>query len=1402
MPAALDPDYVSVEERTAGDLLKFAGEYAKYLRFFDETNRPCGDWSGLFGFNDAELKEIAAFVEDPEAFQDDEKRLRRFSSPHLVLFLAFLKLLRHPQNQFNDLTRRHLDFYYKDVLKLKEKPATPDKVHVIFELSKGVDEHLVNKGTLLSAGKDSEGIDLCYATDEDIVVNRAQVASLKSVYVKKMYMGLRDIHNQYDKNDEGFEKTLRWAVGRPNRGDELPAWPDGGEQGAPVDIEYLKKLYLDVKDIDTESIDQEIKSYILLQLCFADLEDFRYCMGIHIREMDSHKGKPGAATPSESEWDHVYERIEKAYRKNINRKRREALRKEREDPKHGDDKDAAFKSMIEFALGDPNPGDPLPAMPRDTLEDLLKDIDDETVAQYVKETLCMSAEDFRKIMEIKDSGEPDWEELYRLMVKAQVKKRKLIYPPIGREEVQNVYATSAFETEHGEPKRFKTFTGIPETDAPPATGFAVASPILLLREGERTITLTLACKEGTFNREILENILGKNISPFEISLSSGDKWIKLDSPEINVGDFIIEDAIETYAKKELSLVPTSKSSSLLCTVRKSTIKRGDKDKYIVSTDGTTYKITDIIESEDEQQVKLESVGKAQKIDAIKKCGIYPNSLQFRLTIDKAAPAISPAEAGGSSHDIDTSYPILKIVLRNFPKDGSRKESISHYEQFKRIILEKINIRVDVNDLQDLQLRNDGSVLSPKSPFEPFGSAPKPGSGFYIGNSEICGKRLDSLSFKIDWMGLPKDFKEHYKAYSVFGLVEPPIQNTSFNAQLKLLINRSREEIESPKPLFNSKLENLVSLDYTGFDKPGYDIDLSLIETDDPLEMPRYFKLELASPDFQHDAYPIVLNEVALAKAKPEETRNDKEKKIHSLTVYPAYTPKIKAISLDYTSCAEIDLYDEKAVEKNKTGADKLFQLHPFGYVDILDTPFEREPTPGRSGREGTENGYCLMPQYDQEGYLYIGLSDLRPPQNISIPFQPVVGSGDPGLKNPEIKWSYLSENFWKDFQNTEVLSDGTNGLLDAGIIRLMVPEKANDSNTLMPGDMRWLRAAVQENGAAVPDTLDIKTQAVCATFKDQGNAPDHLMMPLASDTIKGPEERDPAIKAIRQPYSSFKGKMREAGRVFYTRVSERLRHKQRALTAWDYERIVLENFPSIYNVKCLNGIEQNQIDQESNASSADVTVVVIPDIADTAPFFPLEPKAPLYLLKEIEDYLKACTSPFIRLTVKNPRYERIKYRVGIRLKQGYDQGYYLRQLNEEIKEFLSPWAYRKHAEISFGSSIHSSTVIHFIETREYVDYAANLKLIEQVAIDEGGKDSEEPSYHVSVSSLAQVKHPDAILVSSSEHIIDLITREMYEEEDFEGIGYMIIEIDFEISPPDATFDSIGYMSIGEDFTIY
>src|SRR3954470_16784704 len=118
----LDPDYARIDERTTRDLLAFARDYSGGLRYFGpgDAEETRDGWSGFIGPAE-DLDAAAAYARDPEKFPAE--KAGRYSRPHFALFLAFLELLGHTRGQLNALTRRHLEFFYRDVLGMFRKRA-------------------------------------------------------------------------------------------------------------------------------------------------------------------------------------------------------------------------------------------------------------------------------------------------------------------------------------------------------------------------------------------------------------------------------------------------------------------------------------------------------------------------------------------------------------------------------------------------------------------------------------------------------------------------------------------------------------------------------------------------------------------------------------------------------------------------------------------------------------------------------------------------------------------------------------------------------------------------------------------------------------------------------------------------------------------------------------------------------------------------------------------------------------------------------------------------------------------------------------------------------------------------------------------------------------------------------
>ncbi|MEL6537978.1 MAG: hypothetical protein AAFQ98_21350, partial [Bacteroidota bacterium] len=166
---ALEEDYVKIEDRSEQELLSYAARLAKHIQYYNAENVPDGDWSVFFEAEDAQ--------------------------PQKALFLGFVKLLSLLQEFANGLTRRHLDYYYEQVLQLVKEEADPAQVHVFFTIATGLKEKFLAKGTLLNAGKAEDGTALLYELAEEIVVNQAHIVEVRSQFMESEDFGRRAFAN-------------------------------------------------------------------------------------------------------------------------------------------------------------------------------------------------------------------------------------------------------------------------------------------------------------------------------------------------------------------------------------------------------------------------------------------------------------------------------------------------------------------------------------------------------------------------------------------------------------------------------------------------------------------------------------------------------------------------------------------------------------------------------------------------------------------------------------------------------------------------------------------------------------------------------------------------------------------------------------------------------------------------------------------------------------------------------------------------------------------------------------------------------------------------------------------------------------------------------------------------------
>ncbi|MGZ8543789.1 MAG: hypothetical protein ACXWV0_00770, partial [Flavisolibacter sp.] len=114
-----------------------------------------------------------------------QDELKEKNAPHLAIVFAFLKLFKHLQGDLNSFTKKHLDHFYKEVLQLKPKPAAPDHAHLVIEIQKQLDKYLLKKGIAFKDGKDANKADIIFASDDEIVVNKAIVKEQRTLFLQQ-----------------------------------------------------------------------------------------------------------------------------------------------------------------------------------------------------------------------------------------------------------------------------------------------------------------------------------------------------------------------------------------------------------------------------------------------------------------------------------------------------------------------------------------------------------------------------------------------------------------------------------------------------------------------------------------------------------------------------------------------------------------------------------------------------------------------------------------------------------------------------------------------------------------------------------------------------------------------------------------------------------------------------------------------------------------------------------------------------------------------------------------------------------------------------------------------------------------------------------------------------------------
>ena len=764
------------------------------------------------------------------------------------------------------------------------------------------------------------------------------------------------------------------------------------------------------------------------------------------------------------------------------------------------------------------------------------------------------------------------------------------------------------------------------------------------------------------------------------------------------------------------------------------------------------------------------------------------TFKLSLKLEAKEEAVTGYNAAVHQENYTTDLPVVRVLF-----EARKDNGYDDYAELSRARINTASIDVKVVGYKGFIAENDNGVLDVSKPFLPFGAIPLKDSSFYLGSTEIFQKNWKSISFDIAWKDRPDDFRQHYMAYKNRFLTEtlsrqtydlvykkvnngvPQLQNDNgnrvagddyFTVDISYVKNgewtspQNKELFEEvPLVVESAPVQQTYAympyvLFQTGYNQNKFFIQQYYANTYVPYSIlnfnPGFYKAVTDRNTFSGNAKDNFLK-ISLV----EDFLHQFYSRLYAVAmsveggvaVIPKepYTPAIASLSATYTASAKNEFnftgsgntpagklanYSNRAVQ--------LFHETPFGQSE--QHVFLREQT--YSAADAAR--IALMPVFESEGELLIGLRNATVGSMVALLFQVAEGSENPAApsfnEQTRIKWFGLGNNEWRPFGTEFILSDSTNNFLRPGIISFLLPPVINDANTILPAGLFWLKAQLPAGTHfdSVCRFIEVKTQAVLASFRNQDNELSHLDKTLPAGTISKLVSRLGGIKKVIQPFNSFDGAPAESDNDFYLRVSERLRHKNRAVNIWDYERLILARFPDVFKVKCLNHTSS----EASNSPGYEidpgyVTLIPVPDVRNKNLYNILQPKVSSNKLREMETYIQSLNSMHVVLSAAHPEYEEVMFRFTVKFYKQYDPNTYVKMLNEELRQYLAPWAYDNAGQIAFGGTLYKSVVIGFIEDRPYVDFITDFKMMIN-----GGTDQKEIKASTSRSILTTVKQHD------------------------------------------------------------
>lgn len=714
-----------------------------------------------------------------------------------------------------------------------------------------------------------------------------------------------------------------------------------------------------------------------------------------------------------------------------------------------------------------------------------------------------------------------------------------------------------------------------------------------------------------------------------------------------------------------------------------------------------------------------------------------NSFKLAFTLGPDHPAISPYLEEVHEEGLHLEQPVLKILLKN--------QHVFHPYSFLQFLeLEQIKIGVSVKQLKNLSLHSNYGPSDQSIPFDLLGPVPKVGSYLLIGNEEIFSKDLESLQVGWTFHDLPqgRDMKSFYEEYP------HGIGNDSFKLKIQALSDFKYLPKDGSKTIVTNLFEEQDGLILS--DRYVQDIDIEALQifpdytlqSEDEEELfakqkTGFLKFELISPSigFGFDEYSTVYaNNITTATNAQLENPKGGFKFVEPKE---PFSPMAKDIYLDYSSTSEINFLGTRSFTNQTKKQENFIQIHPFGKKFLL--------------KDGLVYASGLLPFFELQGALFFGLEAKEFPEEFSMLFEIAKNNGGFHGDAPKLDWFYLANDDWKPFKQGDILFDSSFGLTRSGIISFKSPKDINLNNLVMPNELFWICCRTKDQQPMVSVISGIYMNAFAAQAILEKEVKHESVLPAFS--VESFEDDFPGLLSVVQPIESSGGRESEEKTHFYRRVSESLKHKFRAVTRWDIEKMLLQEFNWLGFVQVFGNFGN-----ENFVEPGEVIVVGMPKIENKVNFY--LPKLNPGQLKEMELYLKKIVNPFVDFKVINPQYEYLMIKGKIKF-DSPDTGLLFKKLYDELLQESCPWFYDDISTAFYQRETKRAEILNLITSRSYVKFFTSFSLAQMFENEQGEYQFVDGALLDDGMETVTIGKPWSILIPYPLKKIDLVEEENY-----------------------------------------